>query len=50
MVVAIAIFDHCSILVHELSFNNNQLKFSNLNRTIANIHKIPVKTIRLSKK
>ncbi|CDW79586.1 UNKNOWN [Stylonychia lemnae] len=50
MIVAVAIFDHCSVVLHELSFQNDQIKFTNLNRALSNIHKIPVKTIRLSKK
>ena len=50
MLVAIAIFDHCSIIFYELTFKDMALTFVKLPKEMRFIHKIPVKTIRLSKK
>lgn len=50
MLIAIACFDHCKIIFYELSMQNNKLKYELLNRELVNIHKFPVKQVRLSKK
>ena len=50
MLVAVAIFDHCSVVFYELSFSSGTLIFSPLSKQMLNIHKMPVRTIRLSKK
>eukprot|EP00347_Sterkiella_histriomuscorum_P020835 403336284 len=50
MIIAIAVFDHCSVVFQELSFADNKLKFTPLIKQMVNIHKMPVRQIRLSKK
>jgi hypothetical protein len=53
MLVAAAIFDHCSVDFFELtrSPSDGKLVFTLLpNRQMTTIHKIPVRMIRLSKK
>lgn len=51
MLVAVAIFDHCSVEFFELSRQGDKFAFTSLpNRHMQNIHKLPVKQIRLSKK
>ena len=50
MLVAIACFDHCKVLFYELTMEEDKLTYALLKREMSNIHKIPVKTIRLSKR
>ncbi len=53
MLVAVASFDECKVLFYELSFNqsNKKLVLTRMtDRELKNIHKFPVKQVRLSKK
>jgi hypothetical protein len=51
MLVAVAIFEHCSVEFFELSYSDGKLLFTALpSKKMTGIHKIPVKQIRLSKK
>lgn len=52
MLIAVAVFDHCSVEFFELTRNRgDKLVMTALTeRKLQNIHKIPVKQIRLSKK
>jgi len=44
MLIAVAIFDHCSVEFFDLSFTNGKLQFNALpNKSMMNIHKIPVR-------
>ena len=48
--VAIAVFNHCSVYFYELTCKDESVAFRKVSKQMENIHKIPVKTIRLSKK
>lgn len=50
MLLAVAIFEHCSVVFYELNFKSNELTFIPLKKEMRYTHKIPLKTIRMSKK
>ena len=51
MLVAVAVFDHCSVEFMDLTYSNGKLTFTHLeNKKMVNIHKMPVRMVRLSKK
>jgi hypothetical protein len=53
MLVAVASFDECKVLFYELSLNQSTKKLVLTripDRELKNIHKFPVKQVRLSKK
>ena len=50
MQIAVAVFDHCSVQFFELNKSGETMTITKLDKQMQNIHKIPVKSIRLSKK
>ena len=43
MLIAVAIFDHCSVIFYELNFERGKLSITERNLKMTNIHKMPVK-------